>query len=550
MIVTVLGYLQPLARKLDPLYRRRAGLRAAWGESGRASGWLASRWFDLVRESLDVQWVDDKTWEDLEFPRLFAVLNSTVSPIGGQYLYRELRRYEPDPAALRQKYQICTALRDRRDLREQLQLTLTALEAESSAEIVDVLFGAPPQRLKYHRLLSLWSACSLAVLGSSLIFSLSLWLWAPVLAINGWIVLFASPRLDRDLEGIVTCGRLLGVADRLARVDGGEHIPQVRALAAERKRRTRLRRQLGWLAMLSRRSLGADILAEYLFLTLNWCFLAKHLAFSHSVERFNRSRADWAFTLECVGSIDSSIAIANALHRYPRHCHPTVSEQTTIAITDGYHPLLERPVLNSIALHRKSAVISGSNMTGKTAFIKMVGTNIVLGRTLGVCLASNATIPSSSVMACVKSEHSLESGKSKYLAEIATILTFIERAARGGCRVFVIDELFSGTNTIERIAAAKAVLEALGARAQVLATTHDVELQHLMSPRFAHFHFREDPGVEGYFDFRLRTGASRDRNAIRLLERMGFPPEIVREALRLAENQTAAHSAAAPPRSA
>jgi len=71
----------------------------------------------------------------------------------------------------------------------------------------------------------------------------------------------------------------------------------------------------------------------------------------------------------------------------------------------------------------------------------------------------------------------------------------------------------------------------LSADAQVLATTHDVELQQLLTDRFDFFYFREDPDVNGFFDFKVRVGTSRERNAIRVLGRMGFPSTIVSAAL-------------------
>ena len=74
----------------------------------------------------------------------------------------------------------------------------------------------------------------------------------------------------------------------------------------------------------------------------------------------------------------------------------------------------------------------------------------------------------------------------------------------------------------------------LSERALVLVTTHDVELQALLSDRFELFHFREDPDIESMFDYRLRPGATTARNAIRLLERFGFPAPIVASALRYA----------------
>jgi DNA mismatch repair ATPase MutS len=137
-------------------------------------------------------------------------------------------------------------------------------------------------------------------------------------------------------------------------------------------------------------------------------------------------------------------------------------------------------------------------------------------------------------MAAIRAEHSIQSGKSHFFVEIERIRSFVEIARRARRGVFLIDEPFRGTNTQERIAIAKAVLAEIGEHAQVLVTTHDVELQRLLGERFVMFHFTEDPDLAEVFDYRLRPGASSSRNAIRLLEKSGFPPSVVDEARRLA----------------
>jgi len=204
----------------------------------------------------------------------------------------------------------------------------------------------------------------------------------------------------------------------------------------------------------------------------------------------------------------------------------------------GFHPLIHQPVAHSVTLNGRSALVTGSNMAGKTTFVKMIGTNIVLGHTLGICLADSAIIPKSSVMASIRGDQSVETGESRFSSEVKAIREFIDSASRGECGVFVIDEIFSATNTIERVAAAKAVLSAISRRAQVLATTHDVELQQLLAPDFDLFHFQENLDVEGFFDFKLHSGISTQRNAIRVLERMGIPEEIIGEALALVAGQS------------
>jgi DNA mismatch repair ATPase MutS len=259
-------------------------------------------------------------------------------------------------------------------------------------------------------------------------------------------------------------------------------------------------------------------------------FLLKLALYVRSIDRFAGCRAEWLSTFQLVGAVDASIAVANFLCRYPKHCRPGTSD-STIAIENGYHAFISNPVRNSINLANRSALVTGSNMTGKTTFIKMVAMNVILGHTLGICLADWATLPRSPVRALVRGDQSVAEGKSRYFAEAQTIRDFIAEAATGACRIFVLDEPFSGTNTVERIAVAKAVLRAIGTSAQVLVTTHDVELQHLLGVQFELFHFQGNPAVEGFFDHELHSGASIQRNAIRVLERLGYPASIIAEAL-------------------
>lgn len=150
-------------------------------------------------------------------------------------------------------------------------------------------------------------------------------------------------------------------------------------------------------------------------------FLVDLLVYFGAVDTFNLYRSQLVETFELLGSLDATIAIACFMQRVPDHCHPRVVADGLIDIQAGHHPLIANPTKNSVRLDGTSALVTGTNMAGKTTFIKMVGTNIGLGRTLGVCLASSATLPGSSVMACIHGEHSIASGKSHYFAAIETI---------------------------------------------------------------------------------------------------------------------------------
>jgi len=298
------------------------------------------------------------------------------------------------------------------------------------------------------------------------------------------------------------------------------------------------------------RWMSEDLLGG-LVLLVNLLFLAKLVIYIGVIHWFSVTRDQWLSIFDRVGGMDAAIAVASFLESHPAHVRPQVAgevagksgsepaREQVIELQQGYHPLLTDPVKVSFCLAGRSALVTGSNMTGKTTFIKTVALNIILGHTLGICLADRATLPRSPVRAVIHAPQGVAGGRSRYFAESEALLGFLAEAASGGCRVFVIDEPFSGTNTTERIAIAKAVLRSLGAQAQLLVTTHDVELQHLLGEGFAMYHFREDPAVEGFFDHRLYPGVGRQRNAIRVLERMGFPPGIIAEALAAAAANTA-----------
>ncbi len=101
----------------------------------------------------------------------------------------------------------------------------------------------------------------------------------------------------------------------------------------------------------------------------------------------------------------------------------------------------------------------------------------------------------------------------------------------------MLDEIFKGTNTIERISAGKAVLSALSKSNNIVfVSTHDIELTDLLKDEYDLYHFSEI--VDNHtvdFDYKLKEGKLKNRNAIRILELNGYPTAIIKEAMQLSE---------------
>ena len=508
-------------------------LRQAWGKEGEKDPWIVTSLFDRTRgPSHEV--VDDKTWSDLELDRVFTSVDSTVSQIGSQYLYRRFRTFVADASQLDVEYSTYCALREDAAVREQIQLGLLGLQSDTDALICDKLFGPPPEKLRFAPLIFLASTASAALLVLTVLNHSFWWMLVIAIGVNFFLMILLGPHAHDAYVATQRTGKMVKVAERLARIGGHARIPALAKLGDLIGRFPQLKRSFNWINVTSSDSLLASLL-----LYLNLLFLVDLVVATLMVKWLRALRDPLREIFELIGSLDSSIAIASWMQRIPAHCKPVIAREPLIRLVDAYHPLIAKPVVNTVQLDGQSALVVGTNMAGKTTFIKMVGANIILGRTVGVCFAASAVIPDSPVMAAIRAEHSIQSGKSHFFAEIERILLFVQTAVRERRGVFLIDEPFRGTNTLERIAIATAVLAEIGGNAQALVTTHDVELQRLLGDKFVMFHFTEDPDLPEVFDYRLRPGASGSRNAIRLLEKIGFPASVVEEARRIARRPDA-----------
>ncbi len=177
-------------------------------------------------------------------------------------------------------------------------------------------------------------------------------------------------------------------------------------------------------------------------------------------------------------------------------------------------------------------------MSGKTTYVRTIGVTVVMAQAINTCLATAYAAPQLVVASCIGRSDNLMEGKSYYLAEVEAVLELVRAAASDTPHLLLFDELFRGTNVVERLAAGEAVLLALtgpGKRHFVVAATHDGELVTRLRDTYLPFHFEGQLGRDGLdFDYRLKPGPATTRNAIDLLEVNGAPTEIVTRARRRA----------------
>jgi DNA mismatch repair ATPase MutS len=236
-----------------------------------------------------------------------------------------------------------------------------------------------------------------------------------------------------------------------------------------------------------------------------------------------------------IGELDALQAAAVYRNEHTLMCPADLTQtRQSIDASEIYHPLLERPVANSCILTEPGAIITGANMSGKSTFLRTIGLNVLLAQTIGNCHATAFSSGLFHLRSLIQKHDDILTGKSFYCHEAERILEMVRSNEHGpsAMDLYIIDEFFSGTNSLERVKATIAVMSFLKEkRALTLAATHDLLIAEKLSQHFACFYF-EDTIANGtmQFDYLLRFGIVRSTNGIRLLEELGFPDRIIKAA--------------------
>jgi hypothetical protein len=237
--------------------------------------------------------------------------------------------------------------------------------------------------------------------------------------------------------------------------------------------------------------------------------------------------------LEAVAQFEALCALATYAAENPEDPFPEVIEEGPLFDGEGLgHPLLPRAtcVRNDVQLggEVRVLVVSGSNMSGKSTLLRTVGVNAVLALAGAPVRARRLRVSPLTVGATLRVQDSLQAGKSRFFAEVLRVRQLVGLARGPRPLLFLLDELFAGTNSADRRLGAEAVVRTLvEAGAVGLITTHDLALTHivdLLGGKAANVHF-EDQFEEGggvTFDYRMRPGVVQRSNALALMRSVGL----------------------------
>lgn len=477
-----------------------------------------------------LQLISDKIANDLYINDIFKLIDRTVSRLGQQFLYARLRTIDKDTTALLRQNVLAEKMATNEQLRWNTQLTLLKLEKNNSYYYQDLIYSKvipKPAFMPVVYLLTFLSIFSLAFAVYRLGFLL---FFMAIFIINSGIHFWNKKVVDLHVSSLKEFLKVYEVAKKMNEdPELNAHFPEVTGLL---KALSPLKRKMFGVKLDNMAEGDAAMLGYMVFELLKIAFNIEIILFYSIIDAVRQQNVLLKKLFIFIGSVDASISIASYRSSVEYCCTPEFTENNQMDIQAVQHPLIEGCVPNDLVLSDKNLLLTGSNMSGKTTFIRSVGINMILAQTIFTCTARKFAMPYSRIFSSITISDNMLEEKSYYFEEMTIIKDFIRESAGDSPCFFILDEIFKGTNTIERVSAGKAILSYLAKGNNfVFVSTHDTELNDMLKNQYELYHFSETIAEdELIFDHMIKKGPLTTRNAIRILEINNYPEEIIRDA--------------------
>lgn len=488
------------------------------------------RTFFDMKESNDYT-LDDQTWEDLNMNKVFCKMDKSYSSLGEAILYDIMRNPVMDEKILKERSMLIDSLRENEDLRSRVQYIFFRLGFDRKNRFLEMMQKNFINNKVKGFIYTLFGLAQIVFILLTIIFK------EKIYAVTVFILLLASifiadkERKNVTVNGLIYLNDILKAAKRITRLNWGEMNYNREKITALLKELKPIIRKIRLISMVNMFGGFLEPLAVP--------FLVLEGSYYRIIGKINEKNQQLLDLYYYLGEIESYISIGSYKESLKgKYSEPKFIDEVKLSISDGAHPLLSNPVTNSIVVDKNGVVLTGTNMSGKSTFLRMLGINVLLAQTFYFTLSSKYESCFFNIVSSISPKDDIDEGKSYYLAEAEAILRIIKSLDKPIPVFTIIDEIFRGTNPIERISASAAILNYISnSKAITFVATHDKELTKLLEESYDFYYFSENiDKTEGLsFDYKLKHGLSKSRNAIKLLDYVGYPKDIIGEAVKYAK---------------
>lgn len=471
--------------------------------------------------------IDLYTWGDLDFFKIFRKINKGYSSIGQDYLFYRLRNYSKDNKDNVEFQSLKDFFEKNEKLRRESEINLYYIGKNSNFSIPYYIDTRVRKTDSGNYKIYFMGLLPLAFLVSSIILFqvyqkigiyLSLGFFFTGF-INVIYYKYKSKYLLADIKNSAYLGNFLKRSKKFTRFN----IPNSKEIKSSLDA---LGKISFWMNFVAREDTEDPLLI--MIEEIKKVFLLPLIAFDQVDKLIDNKHMEVFKLFMEIGKIEAAISSLNYQMALGSTKKPTFINEYKISAKEVYHPLVRKPVRNDVDFERVN-IITGSNASGKSTYVKSIAINAILGQTLNFVYAEEFKLKKAGVFTSMAIKDDVVSGDSYFIAEIKSLKRIVDDCLVNKSYYF-IDEILKGTNTIERIAASSSTINYLiEKQALAMIASHDIELTIMFDEKIENIHFREYVKENGEidFDYKLKEGPSTTRNAIKLLESMGFAKEIV-----------------------
>lgn len=474
--------------------------------------------------------IDDITWNDLDMNQIFYTINNTRSAAGEEVLFSMLHQPEFNSETLEERERLIQYFSRNKEGRQKVQHVLSRMGKMKELSVYEYMnrmnILKRESNLK-HIMLIIWLFIGIGFIFIDPIIG---FLLTAFCVVNNVVKYYKRKAdIEKYFQVVSYIIRLVDCARELSELKIDDISSYTQKLRTNYKNYTKFIRG-SWLVT-SRNPSGsfADIFLDY----VRMFFHLDLMKFNTMMKVFETKNDEMNEMFEVMGKLDSYIAVASFRDLMVDYCEPTLTLQkkTFIKAENIYHPMINDPVKNSIT-DTKSVLITGSNASGKSTFIKTLAINAILAQTIHTVMASRYEANFFKVASSMALQDNLLHKESYYIVEIKSLKRILDMLDPQIPTLCFVDEVLRGTNTLERIAASSRILLSLAkGNALCFAATHDIELTHILENFYSNYHFEEQVVEDDVlFDYVLHEGRAVSRNAIKLLRIMGYKESIIEDA--------------------
>ena len=473
--------------------------------------------------------VDDITWNDLDMDDIFVRMDTCLSSVGEEELYHRLH----SPALLEDDDTLhFKKLREYFETNEEVRIKVQEIlkgiginRKTSVARIFEYVYGLDSESNIQHYLMA-----GLMLLSIVMIFAIP-WIGVLMLIVAAIASIGTYLKKKKAIDSVVIT---FNYTARMLQACSGLYKLNPEALNEDISRLNKysvpLKNIQGKAVWISTGSVSMDnpvmLLVEYIkmFFHIDLIMINRLIKLlKQHIDEINMIRS-------ILGNIDASIAAGSYKKSLVHSCVPEFDcdDRTIFEISECVHPLITDPVANSISTDGP-ILLTGSNASGKSTFLKTVAISALMAQTLGYVPANAYKASRFKIYTSMALTDSILNGESYFIVEIKSLKRILDAGDDGIPVLCCIDEVLRGTNTVERIAASTQILKSItGDNYIPFAATHDIELTHLLEEQYTNYHFEEEVTADDVkFNYRLKKGRAQSRNAIRLLQVMDYDPKII-----------------------